>query len=75
MRSVKLSDGKSIPTFGWGSGSGKQFNGGQHSIDTGVIALKEGILHIDTAQVRSSLPLPYHRMMKVDDADTLGVPD
>jgi aryl-alcohol dehydrogenase-like predicted oxidoreductase len=35
----------------WGNGTGGQERSGQRAIDLGAIALKAGILHIDTAQV------------------------
>lgn len=47
----KLSDGKLIPALGWGAGSGKQFDGGQHAEDMAVYALKAGLRQLDTAQV------------------------
>ncbi|KAL1410576.1 hypothetical protein Q8F55_004589 [Vanrija albida] len=50
-RTITFSDGKKIPAVGWGSGSGGFIGSGQRAVDAGVIALKEGILHIDTAQI------------------------
>lgn len=55
VRTIKLNDGKSIPALAWGNGTGGIEHSGQKAIDTGVVALKAGILHIDTAQVRLKL--------------------
>jgi diketogulonate reductase-like aldo/keto reductase len=52
VRTIKLNDGKSIPALGWGNGTGGLSRSGQKATDTGVIVLKAGIKHIDTAQVR-----------------------
>lgn len=51
QRTITFNDGKKIPAVGWGSGSGGFIGSGQRAVDAGVIALKEGILHIDTAQI------------------------
>jgi len=51
MTTIKLNDGKSIPAIGWGNGTGGIERSGQKAIDLGAIALKAGILHIDTAQI------------------------
>lgn len=50
VRTIKLSDGKVIPALGWGNGSGGIMRNSQKAVDCGVVALKAGILHIDTAQ-------------------------
>lgn len=44
-----LLDGKKIPVIGWGNGSG---NARTTAVISGEIALKGGLRHIDTAQVR-----------------------
>ncbi|EIW69720.1 hypothetical protein TREMEDRAFT_29854 [Tremella mesenterica DSM 1558] len=49
-RTITLSDGKKIPAIGWGNGTGGLGKSGQKAVETGVLALKAGILHIDTAQ-------------------------
>lgn len=49
-RTFKLSDGKSVPSLAWGSGSGGINKEQQLAIDSGIHALKSGIRHIDTAQ-------------------------
>ncbi|WVW82066.1 hypothetical protein I302_104071 [Kwoniella bestiolae CBS 10118] len=49
-RSIKLSDGKSIPAIGWGNGTGGLFGNHDPAITSGVEALKAGIYHIDTAE-------------------------
>lgn len=54
VRTIKLNDGKEIPALAWGNGTGGIQQSGQKAVDTGVVALKAGILHIDTAQVRSA---------------------
>jgi hypothetical protein len=51
VRTIQLNDGKSIPALAWGNGTGGIENSGKKAIDTGAVALKAGILHIDTAQV------------------------
>ena len=51
VRKFTLSDGKVIPALGWGSGTGGLASSGSKATDMGVVALKAGILHIDTAQV------------------------
>lgn len=50
-RTLKLSDGKPIPSLAWGSGSGGINKEQQLVIDMGIHALKCGIRHIDTAQI------------------------
>lgn len=50
IRTIKLSDGKTIPALGWGNGSGGIMRNSQKAVDCGVAALKAGIHHIDTAQ-------------------------
>jgi diketogulonate reductase-like aldo/keto reductase len=52
VRTLKLSDGTTIPALAWGNGTGGIEKSGQKAIDLGVLALKAGIHHIDTAQVR-----------------------
>ncbi|OCF38520.1 hypothetical protein I317_07701 [Kwoniella heveanensis CBS 569] len=46
VRTVKLNDGTSMPALGWGNMGGKEK---AHS--AGAIALREGIHHIDSAQI------------------------
>lgn len=50
-RTLRLSDGKPIPSLAWGSGSGGINKEQQLVIDMGIHALKCGIRHIDTAQI------------------------
>jgi len=50
VRTITLSDGKKIPALGWGNGTGGINSRPQTAIDMGAVALKAGILHIDTAQ-------------------------
>jgi len=56
VRTITLSDGKKIPGLGWGNGTGGINSNSQLSVDMGVVALKAGILHIDTAQSYSTEP-------------------
>lgn len=51
VRTIQLNDGKAIPALAWGNGTGGIERSGQKAVDTGAVALKAGILHIDTAQV------------------------
>jgi len=50
---IALNDGKEIPALAWGSGTGGLRALSQTAIDMGAVALKAGILHLDTAQVGS----------------------
>ena len=50
VRTITLNDGKKIPAMAWGNGTGGLAHSGQKAIDMGAVALKAGILHIDTAQ-------------------------
>ncbi|WVQ70961.1 hypothetical protein IAR50_000486 [Cryptococcus sp. DSM 104548] len=52
VRTISLSDGKTLRAIGWGSGSGgiKGKDNNRLAIDAGVFALKANIRHIDTAQ-------------------------
>ncbi|ODO07234.1 aldose reductase [Cryptococcus wingfieldii CBS 7118] len=52
VRTIKLSDGKTLRAIGWGSGSGgiKGKDNNRLAIDAGVHALNANIRHIDTAQ-------------------------
>lgn len=50
VRTIRLSDSKSIPAVGWGSGSGGLMRSGSKAADTGKLVLDAGIHHIDTAQ-------------------------
>ncbi|KAK8865913.1 hypothetical protein IAR55_001061 [Kwoniella newhampshirensis] len=50
-RTITLSDGKKIPALGWGNGSGGMNRNPDKALSAGVIALKAGIHHIDTAQI------------------------
>jgi diketogulonate reductase-like aldo/keto reductase len=50
VRNIKLNDGKSIPAVAWGNGTGGLSAAGKKAVDTGALALREGIRHIDTAQ-------------------------
>jgi diketogulonate reductase-like aldo/keto reductase len=68
VRTIKLNDGKSIPALAWGNGTGGIEHSGQKAIDTGVVALEAGILHIDTAQVRPEKATTTRRM-KTDRTD------
>lgn len=54
---IKLNDGKSIPALAWGNGTGGINATSDKAVETGVQALKAGIVHIDTAQVRLSQPI------------------
>jgi len=45
-----LNDGKQIPALAWGNGTGGLSNSGKTAVDMGVINLKYGVSHIDTAQ-------------------------
>ena len=49
-RSIRLNDGKAIPALGWGSGTAGINKDLSIAIEMGVVALKSGIKHIDTAQ-------------------------
>lgn len=51
VRTIKLSDGKKIPALGWGNGSGGLLRNSEKAVECGVVALKAGVLHIDTAQM------------------------
>ncbi|ORX40090.1 NADP-dependent oxidoreductase domain-containing protein [Kockovaella imperatae] len=51
VRTISLSDGKKIPAVGWGNGTQGIQKSGRKAIDLGVLALKAGVLHIDTAQL------------------------
>ncbi|BGP54499.1 hypothetical protein JCM8202_001579 [Rhodotorula sphaerocarpa] len=44
---LKLSDGRTVPALAWGNGSG---NARKTPIESGALAIKAGIRHIDTAQ-------------------------
>ncbi|KAL1405729.1 hypothetical protein Q8F55_007399 [Vanrija albida] len=50
-RTITLSDGKKVPAIGWGNGTGGLASSGSKAVDAGAIALEDGILHIDTAQL------------------------
>jgi len=50
VRTILLNNGRKIPAIGWGNGSQGLIGSGQLAVGLGVTALKEGILHIDTAQ-------------------------
>ncbi|KAF9448273.1 conjugated polyketone reductase C1, partial [Macrolepiota fuliginosa MF-IS2] len=45
----QLLDGTSIPWLAWGSGTG--LKGSEDTIEEGMLAIKSGIYHIDTAQL------------------------
>lgn len=51
VRTIKFNDGKVVPAIGWGNGTGGINANSARAVETGVVALKAGILHIDTAQV------------------------
>ncbi|ORY32558.1 NADP-dependent oxidoreductase domain-containing protein [Naematelia encephala] len=51
VRAIKLNDGKQIPALAWGNGTGGIQRSGQKATELGAVALKAGILHIDTAQI------------------------
>jgi diketogulonate reductase-like aldo/keto reductase len=46
--SFKLSDGKSIPTIGWGNGTGGDAKA--KAVQIGKQAISAGLRHLDTAQ-------------------------
>lgn len=46
--SFKLLDGKSIPTIGWGNGTGGDAKG--KAVEIGKKAISAGLRHLDTAQ-------------------------
>lgn len=46
VRTVHLSDGTSMPALAWGN-----MGGNAKALEAGTVALKCGILHIDTAQI------------------------
>lgn len=46
VRTVKLSDGTSMPQMAWGN-----MGGNEKALKAGTVALKAGIHHIDTAQI------------------------
>ncbi|OCF33353.1 aldose reductase [Kwoniella heveanensis CBS 569] len=50
-RTIKLSDGKSIPALGWGNGSGGLNGKNDPAVVAGVEALNAGLKHIDTAEL------------------------
>ncbi|ORX37009.1 NADP-dependent oxidoreductase domain-containing protein [Kockovaella imperatae] len=50
VRSIILPDGKRMPALGWGNGTRGVEHSGKFAVDVGAAALREGILHIDTAQ-------------------------
>ena len=52
VRTITLNDGKKIPSLGWGNMNGN------NAVDNCALALKLGILHIDTAQVQLLHALP-----------------
>jgi diketogulonate reductase-like aldo/keto reductase len=52
MATFELSDGTRIPWLGWGNGTGRAK---EIAIESGVVALKAGFKHIDTAQVRQKV--------------------
>lgn len=54
VRTLKLSDGKTIPGLAWGNGTSGLQKSGPKAVELGALALKAGILHIDTAQVGPS---------------------
>lgn len=49
VRTIALNNGKTIPALGWGNMHG------DYAVDNCALALKLGILHIDTAQVSSGM--------------------
>ncbi|ORX36734.1 NADP-dependent oxidoreductase domain-containing protein [Kockovaella imperatae] len=51
VRTIKLNDGKEIPSVAWGTASGGMFGPNPIVVDRGAYALKQGIPHLDTAQV------------------------
>ncbi|KAK6905479.1 hypothetical protein I204_05429 [Kwoniella mangroviensis CBS 8886] len=61
-RTIKLSDGKSIPAIGWGNGTGGLFGNHDPAITSGVQALKSGISHIDTAEVYKTEQATYEAL-------------
>ena len=52
---IKLNDGKQIPALAWGNGTGGLQGSEQKAVDLGAQALNAGIVHIDTAQVCTSV--------------------
>lgn len=52
VRTIQLNDGKAIPALAWGNGTGGIQKSGEKAVELGKLALKAGIMHIDTAQVR-----------------------
>ncbi|WVF70607.1 hypothetical protein IAT40_005399 [Kwoniella sp. CBS 6097] len=50
-RTIKLSDGTSIPALGWGNGSGGLNGNNDPAVEFGIEALKAGLRHIDTAEL------------------------
>ncbi|WVO17897.1 hypothetical protein L204_105595 [Cryptococcus depauperatus] len=50
VRTIKLSDGKKIPSLAWGNGTSGLSRQMDLSRECGVTALKAGFVHIDTAQ-------------------------
>ena len=46
VRTVKLSDGTTMPAMAWGN-----MGGNEKAFQAGTVALKNGIHHIDTAQI------------------------
>ncbi|WVW82276.1 hypothetical protein I302_104282 [Kwoniella bestiolae CBS 10118] len=50
-RTIKLSDGKSIPALQWGNGSGGLNGKHDPALEYGITALKAGVKAIDTAEL------------------------
>ncbi|WWC99461.1 hypothetical protein V866_006364 [Kwoniella sp. B9012] len=61
-RTIKLSDGKSIPAIGWGNGTGGLFGNHDPATTSGVQALKAGIYHIDTAEIYKTEQATYEAL-------------
>ena len=54
VRTITLPDGKKIPAIGWGNGTAGLNNSGPKAITKGEYALRQGVRHIDTAQMYGS---------------------
>ena len=54
IRTITLSDGKKIPAMGWGNGTAGLGHSGSKAITKGEYALRQGVRHIDTAQMYGS---------------------
>nr|ODN98719.1 aldose reductase [Cryptococcus depauperatus CBS 7855] len=51
VQMIKLLDGKSIPALAWGSGQSNFNYNHELTLERGIVALKAGFRHLDTAQM------------------------